>query len=432
MTRSTDSLCNVLRLISCYVTPISCFCLWRYCFKKCIACVVTNILLLFILLRFGVWLACWEAVQISPAPWIITMRIQYEKWKENEQTKKPCFREKAGRTDSMHRTQDGTPEPVWMSRTHSVPSTPPHPTPTRPLPPQPRLPESVSSECQITVPGTKPSPLLQHGDLLPISCLISNMVPPGAFPHSCLLLVSRDCLPWTGRGWRGPVQSMLFNLDQILVDRVPGVKIDQFGLSSTPLFFFVWGSPIYFYLTHPPAPCHPPATPLHIHTHTHTLSQTHTHTHTHTHWQHPCLKPGYIPISWSPTQALAVQSDRELQQLINYTSCITQHVDSQRTHGFIHFLQHPTRGFTKNTASYTSRITQHQTHTTCSFTQHNLTSDEFHNAGEWRMESKMFVVTKGKPHAVQFAWTWILSTLQYRHKHFWSAQNNNEKLPRGA
>ena len=43
-----------------------------------------------------------------------------------------------------------------------------------------------------------------------------------------------------------------------------------------------------------------------------------------------------------------------------------------------------------------------------------------------------FVVIKGKPHSVQFAWTWTLSTLQHRHKHFWSAQNNNEKLPWGA
>ena len=58
-----------------------------------------------------------------------------------------------------------------------------------------------------------------------------------------------------------------------------------------------------------------------------------------------------------------LQSNWELQQLINYASRITQHLDSQRTHGFIHFLQHPTHGFTKNTASYTTCTTQHQIHT---------------------------------------------------------------------
>ena len=132
----------------------------------------------------------------------------------------------------------------------------------------------------------------------------------------------------------------------------------------------------------------------------HSFSLRYTHTHTHTHWQHPCLKPGYIPISWSPTQALAVQ----LGTLTTYQ---------------LHFPHHTTRGFTKNTRLHTLPATpntwihkehgfihypHHTTpdsHTTCSFTQHNLTSDEFHNAGECRMESKTLLLwLKEKP--IQF------------------------------
>ena len=96
--------------------------------------------------------------------------------KKMGQTKKPLFfGEKAGRTESMPRTQDGTPEPVWMSRTHTVPSTPPPPThPTTPPPPfQPQTPTARISVVRMPDHGARnkaqPSPTARR--------LIANFLP---------------------------------------------------------------------------------------------------------------------------------------------------------------------------------------------------------------------------------------------------------------
>lgn len=100
----------------------------------------------------------------------------------------------------------------------------------------------------------------------------------------------------------------------------------------------------------------------------------------------------------------------------SYTSCNTQHMDSRRTR--LHTLPAP----------HNTRFTHYM--------QLHATQSDFRwiSKCRWVQDGvkNTFVVTKGKTHSVQFAWTWTLSTLQYRHKHFWSAQNNNEKLPWGA
>ena len=76
--------------------------------------------------------------------------------KKMSRLRSPCFGEKAGRTESMDRTQDGTPEPVWMSRTHSVLSThpPPPPTPSTPNPDcQNQCRQNARSRCQEQSPA---------------------------------------------------------------------------------------------------------------------------------------------------------------------------------------------------------------------------------------------------------------------------------------
>ena len=159
-----------------------------------------------------------------------------------------------------------------------------------------------------------------------------------------------------------------------------------FSLHWTLLFFSKWA-------------CFPMSISTFWHSGTH-LFFTVSPSDTHTHWQHPCLKPGYIPISWSPTQALAVQLGTSTTYQLRFphhttlgftkntrlhTLPATPNTWIHEEHGFIHYLHHTTP----------------DSHTTCSFTQHNLTSDEFHNAGECRMESKTLLLwLKEKP--IQF------------------------------